>query len=206
MSDEVSRQPSLLTLITSESMQIEGTAISGVKILTAPRFTDRRGFFAEWFNRAKLKEAGIDLDFCQDNISLSTHVGTLRGLHFQLPPAEQTKLVGVVRGRIFDVALDLRRGSPTYRRHVAVELSADRCNQLLIPAGFAHGFCTLEPDSLVFYKVSSPFSAPHDSGIRWNDPSLGIDWPVKESSAVLSEKDAKLPFLADTNLPFRHLG
>src|SRR5512147_1487628 len=107
-------------------MQIEDTAISGVKILTAPRFADRRGFFAEWFNRDKLKQAGVDLDFCQDNLSLSTLAGTLRGLHFQLPPAAQAKLVGVIRGRIFDVALDLRRGSPTYRQHVAAELSGDR--------------------------------------------------------------------------------
>jgi dTDP-4-dehydrorhamnose 3,5-epimerase len=195
-----------LTLIIPESMQIEDTAIPGVKILTVPRFADHRGFFTEWFNHAKLKQAGIELDFCQDNISLSRPAGTLRGLHFQLPPAEQAKLVGVIQGRIFDVALDLRRGSPTYRRHVAVELSAAQGNQLLIPAGFAHGFCTLEPDSMVFYKVSSPYSASHDSGINWNDPGLGIDWPVKESSAVLSEKDMKLPFLADTDLPFRYTG
>jgi dTDP-4-dehydrorhamnose 3,5-epimerase len=195
-----------LTLIIPESMQIEDTAIPGVKILTAPRFADHRGFFTEWFNRAKLKQAGIDLEFCQDNISLSRPAGTLRGLHFQLPPAEQAKLVGVIQGRIFDVALDLRCGSPTYRRHVAVELSAAQGNQLLIPAGFAHGFCTLEPDCMVFYKVSSPYSAPHDSGINWNDPGLEIDWPVKESSAVLSEKDMKLPFLADTDLPFRYTG
>jgi dTDP-4-dehydrorhamnose 3,5-epimerase len=187
-------------------MQIEDTAIPGVKILTAPRFADSRGYFAEWFSRARLEGAGIGLDFCQDNISRSTRVGTLRGLHFQLPPAEQAKLVGVLQGRIFDVALDLRHGSPTYRRHLAVELSAERCNQLLIPPGFAHGFCTLEPDSLVFYKVSKPYSAAHDAGIRWNDPGLGIDWPVKESSAVLSEKDAKLPFLADMDLPFRYAG
>lgn len=187
-------------------MQIEDTALSGVKILTPRRFADARGYFAEWYSRAALAAAGIDIDFCQDNISLSARKGTLRGLHFQLPPAEQAKLVGVIRGRIFDVALDLRRGSPTYRRHLAVELGAARGNQLLIPAGFAHGFCTLEPDTLIFYKVSSPFSAAHDSGIYWNDPSLGIDWPVKESEAVLSEKDAKLPRLADTDPPFGYAG
>lgn len=187
-------------------MQIEDTGIPDVKIVTPPRFADDRGYFAEWYSRAKLAAAGIGIDFCQDNISLSARTGTLRGLHFQLPPAEQAKLVGVIRGRIFDVALDLRKGSPTYGRHVAVELSAKRGNQLLIPAGFAHGFCTLEPDTLIFYKVSSPFSAAQDSGIYWNDPSLGIDWPVKESEAILSEKDAKLPRLADTDLPFRYAG
>jgi dTDP-4-dehydrorhamnose 3,5-epimerase len=185
-------------------MQIEDTAIPEIKVITPSRRTDSRGYFAEWHNAAALAEAGIRLAFCQDNLSLSAHKGTVRGLHFQHPPMAQTKLVGVVAGRAFDVALDLRLGSPTYLRHVAVELSAERGNQLLVPEGFAHGFCTLADATLVFYKITSPYSPAHDAGIHWADPALGIAWPVDERSAVLSDKDRKLPRLDPAHPPFRY--
>lgn len=183
-------------------MQIEETAIAEVKIVTPRRFGDGRGYFSEFHNRQRWQEAGLDLAFVQDNISYSAQSGTVRGLHFQLPPFAQAKLVGVLTGRILDIALDLRKGSPSYRAHVAVELDAESGRQLLIPAGFAHGFCTLMPETRVLYKVSAVYSAAHDSGIFWADPELKIEWPVSSASAILSEKDARLPRLADIDLPF----
>lgn len=178
-------------------LTVERTALEGVMILTPKRFGDARGFFSEVFNRRRYAEAGIAADFIQDNHSLSGPVGTVRGLHFQRPPFAQAKLLRVLRGAILDVVVDLRRASPTYGRHVAVELSAAAWNQFYVPAGFAHGFCTLEPDTEVFYKVDAYYSAEHDGGIRWNDPALGINWPVTAAAAVLSDKDAKLPLLQD---------
>ena len=187
-----------------QSMQIEDTAIPEIKIITPRRFADSRGFFAEWHNAAALAKAGIRIAFCQDNLSLSVRKGTVRGLHFQLPPMAQTKLVGVMAGRALDVALDLRLGSPTYMRHIAVELTAERGNQLLVPEGFAHGFCALSDATLIFYKITAPYSPAHDSGIHWADPALGIRWPVEERAAILSEKDMKLPRLDPANPPFRY--
>ncbi len=185
-------------------MQIDDTAIADVKVITPRRFADPRGFFAEWHNEKALRALGIDLDFRQDNLSRSARRGTVRGMHFQLAPLPQTKLVGVMAGRVLDVALDIRLGSPTYLRHVAVELSAERGNQILVPEGFAHGFCTLTDEALVFYKVTAPYSAAHDSGIYWADPALGIDWPVCEGDAILSEKDRALPRLDAAKPPFRY--
>ncbi len=178
-------------------MQVEPTAIPDVKLVAPPKFGDHRGYFSETYNRRRLAQAGIDLDFVQDNHSLSRAKGVVRGLHYQIPPAAQAKLISVVRGSIFDVALDVRRGSPTFGRHVGVVLSAERWKQILIPAGFAHGFVTLEPDTEVVYKVTDYYAPEHERGVRWNDPALAIDWPVSEEEAVLSEKDTRLPLLAE---------
>jgi dTDP-4-dehydrorhamnose 3,5-epimerase len=179
------------------SLLVEATAISGVKIITPKKFGDHRGFFSEVYNRKAFVEAGIALEFIQDNHSLSAPVGTLRGLHFQSPPFAQDKLVRVTRGRILDVAVDLRKSSPTYGQHVAVELSAENWRQLLIPIGFAHGFVTLEPDTEVIYKVTNYYSAANDLGLAWDDPDLGIAWPVPPGGVTLSDKDTKHPRLRD---------
>jgi dTDP-4-dehydrorhamnose 3,5-epimerase len=173
------------------------TDIPDVKVLSPERFGDDRGFFSETYNRRALAEAGLELDFVQDNDSLSAEPGTVRGLHFQIPPFAQHKLVRVVRGAILDVAVDLRRGSTTRGRHVAVRISAENWNQVLVPEGFAHGFCTLEPDTHIVYKVTSHYSPQHDKGLLWNDPALGIQWPVSAGEAVLSQRDTKWPRLAD---------
>jgi len=178
-------------------MDIIETAIPDVKIVTPKRHGDHRGFFAEVYNRRAFAEAGLEFDFVQDNHSRSAERGTLRGLHFQTPPHAQTKLVRVLRGAIFDVAVDLRRGSPTYGRHVAVELTADGFEQLLVPRGFAHGFVTLVPDTEVFYKVDAYYAPDHDKGLIWNDPDLAIAWPVDAAEVVLSAKDAAQPFFRD---------
>lgn len=177
-------------------MNIVETDIPDVKVLTPQKFGDDRGFFSEVYSRRELADDGIELDFVQDNHSLSAAVGVLRGLHFQLPPFAQDKLVRVVRGRILDVAVDIRRSSPTFGQHVAVEISADAFNQILVPIGFAHGFVTLEPNTEVLYKVTNYYSAEHDRGVYWNDPEIGIDWPVDADQAQLSEKDSVLPPLS----------
>lgn len=187
-------------------MQVAALAIPDVKLITPSKHGDARGFFSEVYNRARFREAGIDLDFVQDNHSLSRPAGTLRGLHYQSPPAAQAKLVRVVRGRIWDVAVDLRRGSPSYGRHVAAELSAESWSQLLVPVGFAHGFCTLEPDTEVIYKVTSHYAPEHDRGLRWDDPALGIAWPVAADSVLLSDKDRALPGWAELDSPFTYPG
>lgn len=173
------------------------TALPDVKLLKPKRFGDQRGFFSEVYNKRALAEAGVELDFVQDNHSLSGKAGTVRGLHFQTAPFAQDKLVRVTRGRILDVAVDLRRSSPTFGRHVAVELSAENWLQLLVPVGFAHGFCTLEDDTEVMYKVTNYYSGAHDKGIAWDDPALGIVWPVSAGQATLSEKDRQLPPLSE---------
>lgn len=177
--------------------QIEPTAIADVKIVVPQRFEDARGFFAETYNRQVFAAAGIGVEFVQDNHSLSVPAGTVRGLHFQSPPFAQDKLVRVVRGRILDVAVDLRASSPSFGRHVAVELSAQNRRQLFVPVGFAHGFCTLEPETEVLYKVSNYYSKAHDHGLAWDDPALAIAWPVAPERAVLSDKDRQHPRLAD---------
>jgi dTDP-4-dehydrorhamnose 3,5-epimerase len=178
-------------------LDVQPIAIPDVKIVTPKRFSDHRGFFSETYNRQRFLEAGIAETFVQDNHSLSVAVGTVRGLHFQSSPFAQAKLVSVVRGRILDVAVDIRRSSPTYGRHVAVELSAENGRQLLVPVGFAHGFCTLEPATEIQYKVTAYYSAAHDHGLAFDDPALGIEWPVPLDQAILSEKDRKQPRLSE---------
>jgi dTDP-4-dehydrorhamnose 3,5-epimerase len=172
-------------------MQSIQTPIPDVKVLIPRQIKDARGFFSETYSRVALRELGIDVEFVQDNHSLSVEKGVVRGLHYQLPPMAQHKLVRVVRGAILDVAVDIRRSSPTFGQHVAVELSADNWKQIFVPAGFAHGFATLEPNTEVVYKVSNVYSAAQERGILWNDPDLGIDWGFDATSAVLSERDLK---------------
>ncbi|NOT39671.1 MAG: dTDP-4-dehydrorhamnose 3,5-epimerase [Alphaproteobacteria bacterium] len=184
------------------TLDVRPLAIPGLKLIAPRRFADARGYFAETWNRKTFRAAGIDADFCQDNQSLSRAVGTVRGLHFQNPPHAQAKLVGVLAGRIFDVAVDLRTASPTFGKHAAVELSAANGAQLFVPAGFAHGFCTLEPDTVVAYKVDAHYAPEADAGIFWADDALGIAWPVTGDKAQLSPKDAALPLLEDLVNPF----
>lgn len=178
-------------------MRIVETEIPEVKLVLPSRRGDARGFFSEVFRKDALAAGGIDAEFVQDNHSFSATKGTVRGLHFQTDPYAQGKLMRVIRGAIFDVAVDIRRGSPTYGRHVAAVLSADNWNQLWIPGGFAHGFCTMEPDTEVIYKVTAYYAPAHDFGVRWDDPAIGIRWPVGPGEAVLSEKDRHHPMLAD---------
>lgn len=177
-----------------------------VLLISRPRFEDDRGWFSETYQRAKFAEAGVPDDFCQDNHSLSRPAGTIRGLHFQAPPHAQAKLVRCVRGSIWDVAVDIRRGSPTFGQWQAAELSAANGNQLYVPAGFAHGFVTLEPDTEVIYKVSAFYAPESDAGIRWDDPDIGLPWPLPASGPVLSGKDAVLPLLRDIMSPFDYDG
>lgn len=178
-------------------MQVIDTAIPAVKILSPKKIGDHRGFFSEVYSRKVFETAGIRADFVQDNHSLSAEAGVVRGLHFQLSPMAQDKLLRVVRGAILDVAVDIRRGSPTFGKHVAEVISAENWKQIFIPAGFAHGFRTLEPNTEVIYKVTNFYSPEHDRGIRWNDPAIGINWGVSEAEAILSERDRKHPMLAD---------
>jgi dTDP-4-dehydrorhamnose 3,5-epimerase len=178
-------------------LDTEKLGIPEVLLIKPRRHADSRGYFVETYNRKAFEEAGIEVEFVQDNQSLSLAAGTIRGLHFQSSPFEQNKLVRVVRGRIFDVAVDIRPSSPTFGKFVCAELSAENGYQILVPTGFAHGFCTLEPKTEVVYKVDKYYSATHDSGIRWNDPSIGIAWPFDENAAILSDRDRVLPFLAD---------
>ena len=178
-------------------MQVLPTEIPDVKVIVPKKFGDHRGFFSEVFNYAALREAGIEQQWVQDNHSLSVSPGVVRALHYQLPPIAQAKLVRVVRGRAWDVAVDIRRSSPTFGKHVAVELSAENWKQMYVPVGFAHGFVTLEPNTEVIYKVSAPYSPPHERGILWNDPALGIKWPINPETATLSERDTKHPTLAN---------
>jgi dTDP-4-dehydrorhamnose 3,5-epimerase len=179
------------------AVAITSLSIPDVKLVVPDRFADDRGFFSETYNRQAFAAGGVADEFVQDNHSLSAAAGTVRGLHYQLPPFAQAKLIRVVKGAIFDVAVDLRRGSPTFGAHVTATLSAASWNQLFVPVGFAHGFCTLEPDTEVAYKVGAFYSRAHDRGIRWNDPALGIAWPVGASDVVLSDKDGALPGLAE---------
>lgn len=177
-----------------------------VLLLTVRRFEDNRGWFSESYHQAKWANAGIDETFIQDNHSLSRPVGTIRGLHFQAPPHAQAKLIRCIRGAIWDVAVDIRHGSPTYGQWQAAELSAENGHQLYIPAGFAHGFVTLQPDSEVAYKASALYAPETEGGLRWDDPALGINWPLPSSGAIVSDKDAVLPRLADLESPFAYEG
>ncbi|MCY7486351.1 dTDP-4-dehydrorhamnose 3,5-epimerase [Paenibacillus alvei] len=180
-------------------MKVSQTALSEVLLIEPTVFEDERGFFMESYHADKWRQLGVDYSFVQDNHSLSVRAGTLRGLHYQLEPYAQTKLVRVVAGAIYDVAVDIRQGSPTFGQWVGVILSASNHRQLLIPQGFAHGFCTLVPNTEVLYKVDAPYHAASDRGIAWNDPAIHIAWPVNEP--ILSEKDGKHPLLNDAKLP-----
>jgi dTDP-4-dehydrorhamnose 3,5-epimerase len=177
-------------------LEITPLTVSDVLLVRSKRFQDDRGYFAETYVQRDFCNAGIHNAFMQDNQSRSASAGTIRGLHFQSAPYSQAKLVRVLRGAILDVAVDLRRSSATYGKHIAVELSEDNGDQLFIPAGFAHGFCTLQPDTEVAYKVDSPYSAANDHGLNWADPELAISWPVKNGDAILSDKDRVHPTLA----------
>lgn len=185
-------------------MDAERLDIPEVVLLKPRRFGDDRGFFVETYNQRQLAAAGIDTVFVQDNMSYSAAVGTLRGLHYQRPPQAQAKLVSVLSGRILDVAVDVRRGSPTFGRHVKAELTADNGWQLYVPAGFLHGFVTLEPDTRVAYKVSDFYAPECDGAVRWDDPALAIDWAVGPDGAHLSPKDAAAPAFADFDTPFAY--
>lgn len=187
-------------------MEIVAARIPGVKIIKPLRFGDNRGFFSETYNKRTLASVGISINFVQDNHTLSKEEGTVRGLHFQAPPYAQTKLVRVVRGVIFDVAVDIRLGSPSYGKVVCETISAENWHQILIPSGFAHGFCTLAPNTEVIYKVNSYYMPDYDLGILWNDPDLEIEWPVSGAEAILSEKDKNQPRLKDIASPFRYAG
>ncbi len=177
-----------------------------VKLIKTRRFGDDRGWFVETWSDKRGAAEGIDLRFVQDNQSRSTFVGTIRGIHFQTPPHAQAKLVRCLKGRILDYAIDLRRGSPTYGRHVVAELSEDNGDQLFVPVGYGHAFVTLTPDAEVAYKVSDIYAPQCEGGILWSDPALGIDWPLPETGAVLSDKDLILPTLADFDSPFAYDG
>jgi dTDP-4-dehydrorhamnose 3,5-epimerase len=178
-------------------MQVEDATIPAVKIVTPKKHGDARGFFSEVYSRTAWDNAGLDFTFVQDNHSFSVATGTLRGLHFQTPPFAQAKLVRVARGAILDVAVDIRRSSPTFGKFVAVELSAENWRQLLIPIGFAHAFITLEPNAEVLYKTTAPYSAAHDRGVAWDDSGLGIDWPMSACGPILSDKDRRWPQLKE---------
>ncbi|MBP8605009.1 MAG: dTDP-4-dehydrorhamnose 3,5-epimerase [Phycisphaerae bacterium] len=173
-------------------MKVIQTAIEGVVILEPQMFADHRGFFMETWNRQRYTQAGVDADFVQDNLSFS-HRGVLRGLHFQHPQG-QGKLVQVLEGEVFDAAVDIRRGSPTFGQAVTCRLSADNRRQFYVPAGFAHGFCVLSQTALFSYKCTDFYQPHYEGGILWNDPSLGIDWPIDQP--ILSEKDSRLPLLS----------
>ena len=185
-------------------MQIIATNFPEVLELVPKRFADDRGYFCETWSSKSLSKAGIELDFCQDNESVSSAKGTVRGLHCQVPPAAQDKLVRVISGVILDVAVDIRENSPNYGRWVGVELSSQKGNQLLIPKGFLHGFITLTSDVLVAYKCSNSYAPECDRGVRWDDPAIGIDWGLPADQVTLSAKDREAPLLADLGSPFKY--
>lgn len=182
-------------------MNIHKSDVAGILLITPARFGDHRGFFAETYSRRAYADLGIDMDFVQDNHSLSAQAGTVRGLHFQSPPHAQAKLVRCGRGAIFDVAVDIRKGSPTYGHWAGYTLSAKNGAQLFVPAGFAHGFATLEPESEIVYKCSDYYAPESEGAVRWDDPAIGIDWPLS-GKAILSGKDTDAPLLADLESPF----
>jgi dTDP-4-dehydrorhamnose 3,5-epimerase len=184
-------------------MLVESLAIPDVKRLVPKVFRDERGVFCETYSRRALAGIGLDVAFVQDNHSVSQAKGVVRGLHFQKPPHAQGKLVRVLQGAVFDVAVDIREGSRTYGQHVTTVLSAENWTQLWVPPGFAHGFCTLEPGTAVLYKVTDYYAPQCDSGIAWDDPALGIAWPVSPEDAILSDKDRRHPLLADLGPVFQ---
>jgi dTDP-4-dehydrorhamnose 3,5-epimerase len=176
------------------------------RVIIPKRYVDDRGWFSEIFQEQRLHGVGITCRFVQDNLSSSRRAGTLRGLHFQLPPAAQAKLVTVLKGRILDVAVDVRRGSPTFGKYVSTEVSSESGHQVYIPIGFAHGFLTLEDEVVVMYKVSDYYAPAHDSGIRWNDPDIAFPWPLKDVNPLSSDKDQRLPLLKEFASPFAYDG
>lgn len=186
------------------AIKIETTPLSGVLMITPDRFGDHRGFFSESYSRRQLKEAGVDIEFVQDNHSLSQTVGTVRGLHFQAPPRAQDKLVRCGKGALFDVAVDIRKGSPTYGQWFGTELSFENGRQLLVPAGFAHGFVTRQPDTEIIYKCSDDYAPETEGALLWNDTDVGIDWGIAADDAVLSSKDEVAPTLANLDSPFTY--
>ena len=186
------------------ALHVESLNIPEVKLITPQIHRDARGFFSETYNSAALSAAGINNEFVQDNQSLSRDSGVIRGLHYQVAPRAQGKLVRVIRGAIFDVAVDIRRGSPHFGQHVAVTLSAENWSQLWVPVGFAHGYCTLEPDTEVIYKVTDFYAPECDRGIAFDDPALGIAWPVPAERATLSDKDRNQPAFASLDAPFSY--
>lgn len=183
-------------------MLIEKTPLAGLVVLTPTRFGDNRGFFSESWSHKRMQEHGLDLDYVQDNHSLSSAVGTVRGLHYQSPPHAQAKLVRCGRGLLFDVAVDIRRGSPTYGQWFGTELSFENGKQMLIPAGFLHGFATRAPDTEIIYKCTDYYAPDCDGAVRFDDPAIGVDWGVDAGAAVLSEKDMRAPLLADIDNKF----
>lgn len=186
------------------SMHVQIFEIPDVALVTPRRFEDSRGYFVETWSDRLFREKVADVGFVQDNQSLTRHKGTIRGLHYQRPPAAQGKLVRVLQGSILDVAVDVREGSPTFGKHVAVRLDAMDGAQLWVPEGFLHGFCTLEDNTEVAYKVTSYYSAEHDAGIAFDDPALAIDWPVSAADVVLSDKDRHLPKLSEQAVLFTY--
>ncbi|WP_297367127.1 dTDP-4-dehydrorhamnose 3,5-epimerase [Acidocella sp.] len=183
-------------------MTIQPLQIPEVKLITPPKFADSRGFFSETWSAAKLRAQGFDEHFVQDNHSYSAAKGTIRGLHCQVAPFVQGKLVRVVRGAIWDVAVDIRHGSPTYGQWAAAELSAQNWAQLWIPGGFLHGFCTLEPDTEVIYKVTADYDKASERAVIWNDPDLALPWPVEPGAEALSDKDKLAPKLSELSEPW----
>ena len=183
--------------MSSPLLEVTKTGLEGVLILKPRRFGDARGWFCEAYNKDRMQEAGIDLVFVQDNQSFSSEINTLRGLHFQAPPLAQDKLVCVLSGVILDVAVDIRRNSPTYGHHLSVELTAENGLQLLVPKGFAHGFVTRAANTTVFYKVTAPYVPDLDKGLAFDDPLLAIDWGVTRETAILSDKDRAQPTLGE---------
>jgi len=191
-----------LLVLVLDMLNITRTAIDGVVVIAPKRFGDDRGFFSETFSHKRLSQAGIHIDFVQDNQSMSTLCGTVRGLHFQAPPHAQAKLVRCGRGRFFDVAVDIRKGSPTFGQWVGEELSYENGKQLFVPAGFLHGFVTREPNTEILYKCSDYYAPECDGAVRFDDPDIGVDWGLNGAPAALSDKDTNASFFKDFVSPF----
>jgi dTDP-4-dehydrorhamnose 3,5-epimerase len=180
----------------------ERLAIADVILVRVRKFADSRGHFLETFRKTDFAEMDIGCEFVQDNQAYSAQTGTIRGLHFQVPPHAQAKLVRVLRGAVYDAAVDLRRGSPSYGKWCGARLTAEGGEQIFVPAGFAHGYCTLEPDTLVAYKVDNYYAPQSEAGLIWNDPAIGVDWSIPPQSVLVSDKDGKLPSFGSFNTPF----
>ncbi|MFO7810035.1 MAG: dTDP-4-dehydrorhamnose 3,5-epimerase [Candidatus Delongbacteria bacterium] len=183
------------------NFRVEETGIKGLNIIETKLFRDNRGYFFETFNKAQFSEIGIEIEFVQDNISKSGY-GVIRGLHYQLEPASQTKLLTVISGMILDVAVDLRKSSPTFGKHFSVKLEAGDGKMILIPKGFAHGFASLSDDTVILYKCDNLYSPAHERGIIYNDPDLNIDWNIPSSDVVMTERDLKFPLFKDAEMNF----
>lgn len=187
-------------------VEVVATDLPGVALVRLRKFSDERGYFFETWSTEKFREAGLPVDFVQDNQAGSAAAGTMRGLHYQIAPHAQGKLIGVIRGSIFDVAVDIRHGSPTFGRSVGVTLTAADPLRLWVPAGFAHGYVTLEPDTEVVYKVTAGYAPKAEGGIRWDDPALGIDWPIPTADMIVNDRDRGWPRLASAPHHFSYDG